>query len=155
MEASITTCTFSSVSPGLPHRTLNPFIPCLLNSPKSQQYFNMLASELLPLIKAYWPIILVVGVVLRLTRNKFYSGLNEYPGHPLAGYTNWWRYFDVQGRKAQWTHVDLHRKHGDIVRLGPNVLSFADPRAIKTIYGLNKGMTKVRTSLSQLNCIIS
>lgn len=104
----------------------------------------MLASELLPLLRAYWPIVLVVGVVLRLTRNKFHNGLNKYPGHPLAGYTNWWRYFNVRGRKAQWTHIDLHRKHGDIVRLGPNVLSFADPRAIKTIYGLNKGMTKVR-----------
>ena len=28
------------------------------------------------------------------------------------------------------------------MRLGPNVLSFADPRAIKIIYGLNKGMVK-------------
>ena len=124
-----------------------------LNSPKSQQYFNMLASELLPLIKTYWPIILVAGVVFRLTRNNFHNGLNKYPGHPLAGYTNWWRYFDVRGRKAQWTHIDLHRKHGDIVRLGPNVLSFANPRAIKTIYGLNKGMTKVITS--PINSIIS
>jgi hypothetical protein len=135
-------------SPNLPHRESSIFISYIFNSPNSQQYFNMLASELLPLIKAYWPIILVVGVVLRLARNKFYNGLNKYPGHPLAGYTNWWRYFDVQGRKAQWTHIDLHRKHGDIVRLGPNVLSFADPRAIKTIYGLNKGMTKVRISLA-------
>jgi hypothetical protein len=103
----------------------------------------MLASELLPLLEAYWPVILIAGVVIRLIQNKFHNGLNKYPGHPLAAYTNWWRYFDVRGRRAQWTHIDLHRKHGDIVRLGPNVLSFADPRAIKTIYGLNKGMTKV------------
>jgi hypothetical protein len=93
----------------------------------------MLASGLLPIISAYWPVILIAGVVIRLCRNKYHNG---------AAYTNWWRYFDVRGRRAQWTHIDLHRKHGDIVRLGPNVLSFADPRAIKTIYGLNKGMTK-------------
>jgi len=115
----------------------------------------MLASELLPVLRAYWPVFLVVGVVFRLVRNKFHNGLNKYPGHPLAGYTNWWRYFDVRGRRAQWTHIDLHRKHGDIVRLGPNVLSFADPRAIKTIYGLNKGMTKVRKKFSQPNSIVS
>lgn len=107
----------------------------------------MLASELLPLIRAYWPIILIAGFAIRLLQNKFHNGLNKYPGHPLAGYTNWWRYFDVRGRKAQWTHVELHRKHGDVVRLGPNVLSFADPRAIKAIYGLNKGMTKVSFSV--------
>jgi hypothetical protein len=115
----------------------------LFSTPPSQPYFNMLANELLPIFKAYWPIILIAGVIVRLTQNKFNNGLNKYPGHPLAAYTNWWRYFDVRGRKAQWTHIDLHRKHGDIIRLGPNVLSFADPRAIKTIYGLNKGMTKV------------
>jgi cytochrome P450 len=102
----------------------------------------MLASGLLPILSAYWPLILVAGVIIRLFRNKYHNGLNKYPGNALAAYTNWWRYFDVRGRKAQWTHIDLHRKHGDIVRLGPNVLSFADPRAIKTIYGLNKGMTK-------------
>jgi len=102
----------------------------------------MLASGLLPILSAYWPLILVAGVIIRLFRNKYHNGLNKYPGNTLAAYTNWWRYFDVRGRKAQWTHIDLHRKHGDIVRLGPNVLSFADPRAIKTIYGLNKGMTK-------------
>jgi hypothetical protein len=110
----------------------------------------MLASGLLPILSAYWPLILVAGVVIRLLRNKYHNGLNKYPGNALAAYTNWWRYFDVRGRRAQWTHIDLHRKHGDIVRLGPNVLSFADPRAIKTIYGLNKGMTKARIFTSPL-----
>jgi cytochrome P450 len=110
----------------------------------------MLASGLLPILSAYWPLILVAGVVIRLFRNKYHNGLNKYPGNALASYTNWWRYFDVRGRRAQWTHIDLHRKHGDIVRLGPNVLSFADPRAIKTIYGLNKGMTKA--SILSLCC---
>ena len=111
----------------------------------------MLASGLLPIISAYWPLILVTGVVIRLFRNKYHNGLNKYPGGALAAYTNWWRYFDVRGRRAQWTHINLHRKHGDIVRLGPNVLSFADPRAIKTIYGLNKGMTKASIFVPSFN----
>ena len=103
----------------------------------------MLVAELLPLLAAYWPVILVVSFVGYLAHNKFYKGLNKYPGHPLAGYTNWWRFYDVMGQDTQHTHIELHRKHGDIVRLGPNVLSFANPKALKTIYGLNKGMTKV------------
>ena len=37
----------------------------------------------------------------------------------------------------------MHKEKGDIVRLGPNALSFADPKALKDIYGLKKGFTKV------------
>ncbi|KXJ84892.1 cytochrome P450 [Microdochium bolleyi] len=36
----------------------------------------------------------------------------------------------------------LHAKYGDVARLGPNSLSLANPEALKTIYGLNKGMIK-------------
>ena len=103
----------------------------------------MLAHEILQLIQAYWPILLVGSLLAHILSNKFYKGLNKYPGHWAAAYTNWWRFFDVLDRNAEKTHIELHRKHGDVVRLGPNVLSFADPKAIKIIYGLNKGMTKV------------
>lgn len=103
----------------------------------------MLLGEVLPLIKAYWPIATSILLVAHLLHNKFYKGLNKYPGHPLAAYTNWWRFWDVSKERTEITHIALHKQHGDIVRLGPNVLSFADPKAIKTIYGLNKGMTKV------------
>ncbi|THW98423.1 benzoate 4-monooxygenase cytochrome-like protein P450 [Aureobasidium pullulans] len=102
----------------------------------------MIIGELLPLLVAYWPIVLATSAAAYLLNNKFYKGLNKYPGAPLAAYTNWWRFFEVWGQKSEVTHVALHKEHGDIVRLGPNVLSFADPKAIKTIYGLNKGMTK-------------
>ena len=107
----------------------------------------MLAHTLLSLLQAYWPAIVVIAVVAWGVSNKYQNGLNKYPGPAVAAYTNWWRFYDVLGRQAQKTHQDLHKKHGDIVRLGPNVLSFADPRALKTIYGLNKGFTKVRTPL--------
>ena len=102
----------------------------------------MLANELIPIISLYWPTLLVVGLVVHLIHNKFYKGFNKYPGPTLAAYTNWWRFFENWTRKTEKRHIDLHRKYGDVVRLGPNALSFADPRAIKVIYGLNKGMVK-------------
>jgi len=104
----------------------------------------MLATELVDILWRYWPLVLVSTLIVHLVFNKFNRGLNKYPGPVLASYTNWWRYFENLGRNTQHTHIDLHRKHGDIVRLGPNVLSFADPKAVKIIYGLNKGMVKVR-----------
>src|SRR4051812_16048041 len=102
----------------------------------------MLIAEILALVRQYWPAVVFVFLTAYLLRNKYQKGLNKYPGPWLAAYTDWWRFFDVLGRRAEWTHLRLHRKYGDIVRLGPNVLSFADPKAIRTIYGLNKGMTK-------------
>lgn len=83
-----------------------------------------------------------VIAVLYLVKQYFNHGLNKYPGPFLARFTNLWRFFDVLGRRSEATHIRLHRKYGDIVRLGPNVLSFGDPAAIKEIYGINKGYVK-------------
>ncbi len=83
-------------------------------------------------------------------KNKFNNGLNKYPGPFLAAYTDWWRFFDVLGRDAQHTQIQLHKKYGDFVRLGPNCLSVANPKALKDIYGLNKGFEKVPSSTKYL-----
>jgi hypothetical protein len=73
----------------------------------------------------------------------FHNGLNRYPGPLLAKFTDLWRLLDVWGRQPHETHIALHRKHGDVVRIGPNTLSFSSPAAAKVIYGLNNGFTKV------------
>jgi len=100
-------------------------------------------QSILPLIATHWPLAAAALIVCWLLSNHFHHGLNKYPGPLLAGFTDWWRLWDVYGRRPDITHLKLHRQHGDIVRLGPNTLSFANPKAIKTIYGLNKGFTKV------------
>ncbi|KAL4803800.1 hypothetical protein BDV18DRAFT_153642 [Aspergillus unguis] len=80
--------------------------------------------------------------LLYLIKQYFHNGLHRYPGPTLAKFTDLWRFLDVRGRRPELTHLALHRKYGDVVRLGPNTLSFASPSAIKVIYGLNKGFTK-------------
>ncbi|KAK5062850.1 hypothetical protein LTR84_004925 [Exophiala bonariae] len=99
-------------------------------------------ESIVPLLLANWPYAVVVVGIAYLLSNYFNHGLNKYPGPVLARFTNWWRVVDVYGRRPDITHLALHRKHGDIVRLGPNSLSFANPKTLKTIYGLNKGFTK-------------
>jgi hypothetical protein len=100
-------------------------------------------EELIAVLIARWPIVLSVGLIAFCLKNYFNNGLNKYPGPALARVTDWWRFWDVYNRRPDITQLALHRKHGDVVRLGPNCLSFSDPQAIKQIYGLNKGMTKV------------
>lgn len=99
-------------------------------------------SVLLGLLAQYWFPILIAVVVGRLVRNRYHNGLNKYPGPFLASLTDLWRIWDVYGQRPDITHQRLHAKYGDVVRLGPNALSFADPKALKTIYGLNKGFLK-------------
>ncbi|KAM0135594.1 hypothetical protein ACHAO1_005143 [Botrytis cinerea] len=102
----------------------------------------MITDTLLHLTIRHWPSFLIVAIAIYLATNRFNRGLNKYPGPTLASFTDWWRFYDVYKRRPEVTHQKLHAEHGDIVRLGPNTLSFADPKALKTIYGLNKGFVK-------------
>jgi hypothetical protein len=104
-------------------------------------------SVLLSLLAQYWFPSLITIIIAWLVRNRYHNGLNKYPGPFLASITDGWRFWDVLGRRSEVTHQKLHAKYGDIVRLGPNMLSFADPNVMKTIYGLNKGFIKVSSTI--------
>lgn len=102
----------------------------------------MLESILLA-VSQYWHLVFPVLAVAYLASNYFNKGLHKYPGPALARFSDVWRFVDVWNRRPDITHIKLHRQHGNVVRLGPNSLSFSDPAAIKSIYGLNKGFVKV------------
>ncbi|TVY78358.1 Cytochrome P450 monooxygenase andK [Lachnellula suecica] len=102
----------------------------------------MLATTLLEAVARNWAAVIVVVLAAYLVKNRFTRGLNKYPGPFLASITDWWRFWIVYKRRPEVEHIRLHAKHGDVVRLGPNDLSFADPAALKSIYGLNKGFVK-------------
>ncbi|CAJ2505328.1 Uu.00g127220.m01.CDS01 [Anthostomella pinea] len=99
-------------------------------------------SFVVSFLAQYWLPIAISAVVARLVINRYHNGLNNYPGPFLASLTDFWRMWDVYGQRPEITHQKLHIKYGDVVRLGPNTLSFADPKALKAIYGLNKGFVK-------------
>jgi hypothetical protein len=103
----------------------------------------MLAETFLESLVRNWLAVLLVVVGAYLVNNRFNRGLNKHPGPFLASITDWWRFWIVLRRRPEVQHIELHAKHGDVVRLGPNALSFANPQALKTIYGLNKGFIKV------------
>ncbi|KAJ0353069.1 hypothetical protein COL154_001677 [Colletotrichum chrysophilum] len=101
-----------------------------------------ITETLLETLATHWLSIGASLIVAWLVKNHYNNGLNKYPGPFLASLTDWWRFFDVKGQRPEVTHQKLHEKYGNVVRLGPNTLSFADPAALKTIYGLNKGFVK-------------
>lgn len=74
---------------------------------------------------------------------KNFFSLYEFPGPILSKFSNIWRYLDVRKGSHEATLICLHRRHGIVVRTGPNSLSIGTPEAIPKIYGVGRGFTKV------------
>ena len=80
----------------------------------------------------------ILGITLfvsNLLRIRYSRGLNKFNGPLLASFTNLWKVWYAFNSAQEQEYVDIHRKYGDIVRIGPNELSFADPQALHDIYG--------------------
>lgn len=73
--------------------------------------------------------------LLYLLRMRYSGGLNKFDGPFLASFTDFWKLWYAYTHPQKTTYVDLHEEYGDVVRLGPRELSFADPQAIREIYG--------------------
>ncbi|KAJ5506124.1 Cytochrome P450 [Penicillium expansum] len=99
-------------------------------------------SEALISAWSHLPAILVTLALFHFTRNYLKPGVASIPGPLLAKITNLWRFIDVANGHAEVTLYNLHQKHGDYVRIGPNVVSVRNLDALKTIYGINKGYQK-------------
>jgi hypothetical protein len=94
--------------------------------------------------------LLAAFIFILLLRNRFRKGLRDIPGPTVAKYTRLWKLHNVWKGDHQNTAITLHRKHGNLVRIGPKHISVGDPKAIPIIYGLNKGFTKVFGRLASI-----
>jgi hypothetical protein len=82
-----------------------------------------------------------------------YTLLRTYPGPFLASFTDFYSLWDVfwNSTDPKGPTVELHNKYGDVVRHGPNMLLFTDPRAIKDIYVPGGGLAKEFSKVSSLD----
>lgn len=87
---------------------------------------------------------LFVTVAIRFLSFRYTYGLRRFKGPLLASFTNAWKMFYCW-RNTEIPLRDLHDRYGDVVRTGPNALSFRDPQAIRDIFGAGKNWAKVRT----------
>lgn len=68
--------------------------------------------------------------------------LRKYPGPFLAAISDIWIMYKHYWGQRTTTVYELHKKHGRIVRIGPNSLSFTSLEAVKDIYGHGTPTTK-------------
>lgn len=78
--------------------------------------------------------------LLFLFKNYFFLP-SSLPGPLLGKFSNLYRALQVYGRNAHDAQLNLHRKFGPIVRLGPNVVSLSGQDYL-SIYGIGKGFVK-------------
>ena len=92
---------------------------------------------LLALLTYLLPSVLLIS----LLRN--YLFLKSIPGPVFARFSNLYRTLLVYERKAHEEHLKLHKRYGNLVRLGPNCVSVSGSQAyIPQIYGIGKGLVK-------------
>ena len=94
----------------------------------------------------------ILFLVWLLYLAKNYATLRHIPGPFLAGCSNFWRLIIVGKGNSQDTFVQLHKTYGDVVRIGPNVVSVIGAEALSAIYGVgNKLFLKVSHILLPAN----
>jgi len=85
--------------------------------------------------------VLVALVGVRLFIN--WSKLCKAPGPAIAGLTDLWRAYQQSTGRLQGTLLNLHARHGPIVRYGVKSISINDPEVINVVYGSRAGFITV------------
>ncbi|RYP64512.1 hypothetical protein DL769_006650 [Monosporascus sp. CRB-8-3] len=84
-----------------------------------------------------FPIVLLTSVTIRLISN--WIRLSKVPGPAFAGATDLWRAYQQYNGKLRQKLLDLHSRHGPIVRYGVSSISISDPEVINVVYGSRAG----------------
>ncbi len=68
--------------------------------------------------------------------------LAKHPGPFLARVSNLWRVYHTWNASLPDRLLELHKKHGPVIRIGPNDLDFNEAAAVKPIYKAGRSMPK-------------
>lgn len=94
------------------------------------------------ILSTYWAILLPTFIILRMAYRRYASPLRSIPGPFLASCTRLWKVRSAMSENMHWEHVELHKKYGPVVRIGPNEVSFSSPQVARTILSAGKRFYK-------------
>ncbi|KAK1955894.1 cytochrome P450 [Colletotrichum sublineola] len=109
----------------------------------------MVISDYIPVLYSKYVIVVLpaIIIVLRVIRliwtivyNAYFHPLCVYPGpkhYAAMGFVYPSMIISGKGHK---TLAELHKKYGPVVRLGPDTIDWADPRAFKDLLGQSSGV---------------
>lgn len=73
---------------------------------------------------------------------RYFHPLSKYPGPFLASFSNLWKAYHLYKLRMPEDLQQLHGVYGDVVRVGPNDLSFSSPQAVGPIYKAGRSLPK-------------
>jgi hypothetical protein len=130
---------------------LSPSSPSQLSSEEFHQPSKMaekistIIFLLYQILRTYSIPILLTILTLHLFHNKYGHGISQISGPWLTSITPFWRVHSVMQGNSHKTMIALHKMHGKLVRIAPNVIDISDPTMIPIIYNLKGDFKKVRT----------
>lgn len=98
--------------------------------------------------------LLVIGALVyfiyltaHIIRNLHFQPLFNFPGPKLTACSRLWKaYIDcISNTSFVTTLEELHKQHGEVVRVGPNELHFSRPETYHEIYNANNRWDKEET----------
>ncbi|KAM5384641.1 hypothetical protein ACJZ2D_001386 [Fusarium nematophilum] len=84
----------------------------------------------------------ILLISLQVVYYRYLHPLAKYPGPFLASFTNLWKVRQLWSLRMPDTLLRLHEEHGDVVRIGPNQLSFRQGGAVPRIYKAGRNLPK-------------
>ncbi|KAJ9606466.1 Cytochrome p-450 [Cladophialophora chaetospira] len=86
--------------------------------------------------------ITIVTCLTALLLREWRSSLRRIPGPLFARISNFYLFTNALRGNMHVLFGQLHRKYGNIVRVGPNKVSIADPTLLPVIYGISSNYPK-------------
>ena len=84
-----------------------------------------------------------IGLIGPIVYTHYHGGLNAIPGPFTASFCNLWKVLAVYNNDMPRRNIEVHRRFGPVVRIGPDHVSFSTPEALHTIHGSRQAYQKV------------
>jgi hypothetical protein len=98
-------------------------------------------------VRLSWPWIILAAVliltIVHTLRVAYQPSLRTLSGHLLASFSRLYKIYLVYDGRCPEKERAMHKKYGPVVRTGPYHVSFSDPAAIPSIYGITLSFPKV------------
>ncbi len=82
-------------------------------------------------------VVLLLFMTVHFLNTRYRKSLRDIPGPFLASILPLDRLLSTARGYQFATHLEYHRKYGQLVRVGPNHVSFSDAEAIPLVYSIN------------------
>ncbi|OQE44528.1 hypothetical protein PENCOP_c002G03466 [Penicillium coprophilum] len=82
-------------------------------------------------------VLVIILFIVRATIRKYWTPIRDIPGPFLASFSKLWLVYHLWKGHGEEELIDLHKKHGDFVRIAENEVSVSHPDAVKQLLHAN------------------